>query len=120
MTWEEVLQVINTIRGNLIFEKFKLNCVFIFLFLNIENHNGKSEKSIIYKSFQKYYDDTYKHKRKEAEPNEVFKAPVTYNHNIGFYKFEEGRDLNDVQRPIKKCNETKFAEFMIKTGKQFL
>lgn len=85
-----------------------------------ENHRTNAQKSKSYRSFQKYYDDTYKHKRKEVQPSEVFKAPVTYNHNIGFQKFQEGRDLNDVHRPIWKCNETKFAEFMIKTGKQFL
>jgi hypothetical protein len=87
---------------------------------NLGNHSASACKSKAYKSFQKYYDDSYKHKRKEAEPTEVFKAPITYNHNIGFHKFEEGRKLNDVHRPIVKCDETKFSECMIKTGKQFL
>jgi len=62
----------------------------------------------------------YKHKRKNAEPKEIFKTPITYGQNYGFKNFEEGRNLNDVHRPIIKCPETKFSEFMIKTGKNFL
>lgn len=86
----------------------------------LENHSKCASESKAYKSFQNYYEDTYKHKRKDVDPTEVYKAPITYNHNIGFHKFEEGRNLNDVHRPIRKCDETKFSEFMIKTGKQFL
>lgn len=62
----------------------------------------------------------YKHKRKDSEHTKVFKNPITYGQNYGFKKFEEGRNLNDIHRPIRKCEETKFSEFMIKTGKNFL
>lgn len=86
----------------------------------LENNNQQSEKARNFKSYNNYYTDTFKHKRKEAEPYGAYKAPVTYNQHIGFYKFEEGRNLNDVHRPIVKCPETKFSEFMIRSGKQFL
>ena len=62
----------------------------------------------------------YKHKRKNAEPTEIFKNPISYGMNYGFRKFEEGRNLNDVYRPIVKCPETKYAEEIIRTGKNFL
>jgi len=86
----------------------------------LENHKRCAEKCKTFKSFQKYYLDTYKHKRKDIDPTEVFKSPITYNQNIGFYKFESGRNLNDVHKPIRKCEETKFSEFMIRTGNQFI
>lgn len=72
-----------------------------------------------YTSFKKYYDDTYKHKRKEVGPSEVFKSPVTYGQNYGFFKFQD-RDLNHIKYPKKKCEETKYAESIIMTGKQFM
>ena len=62
----------------------------------------------------------YKHKRKNATPNEIFKSPITYGQEYGSKNFEEGRNLNNIHRPIRKCPETKFSEFMIKTGKNFL
>lgn len=92
----------------------------IYNLINIEKNNSSAQKSKSFKSFQKYYLDTYKHKRKEVEPTEIYKAPITYNHNIGFHNFDEGRNLNDVHKPIRKCEETRFSEFMIRTGKQFL
>ena len=56
----------------------------IFNVINLDNHTANASKSKGYKSFQKYYDDKNKHKRKDVQPIEVFKAPITFNHNIGF------------------------------------
>ena len=61
----------------------------------------------------------YKHRRKEAAPTEVFKLPVTYGQNYGFHKFQQ-RNLNEIKYPKIKCEETKYAESMIMTGKQFM
>jgi hypothetical protein len=80
---------------------------------------NQSDSSKKYYSFQQYYDDKFKHKRKETSPNETFKSPVTFGHGYGFYKFSE-RNLNDVGYPRKKCEETKYAENIILTGNKFM
>jgi hypothetical protein len=98
LIWEEIDSTLTLIRENL------------------QSTNNKSTK---YGSFNKYYDDTYKHVRKETSPSEVFKMPVTYNQEFGFYKFME-KNLNEVRYPKKKCEETKYAESIIMTGKQFM
>jgi hypothetical protein len=98
LQWEEVLSTLNSIRSQL---------------------GEVSAGSTKYGSFQKYHDDTFKHKRKEVNPNATFKTPVTFGQNYGFYKFTE-RDLNDIRYPKKKCEETKYAESIIMTGKQFM
>jgi hypothetical protein len=95
---EEILQILSLIR-----EKADLSAT-----------NSK-----IYSSYGKYCDDTYKHRRKEPNPNEVFKSPVTYTQNYGFYKFTD-RDLNDVRYPKKLSDETKYADSILKTGKHLM
>jgi hypothetical protein len=84
-----------------------------------DNLNNTSIKSKKYTSHKSYYDDIYKHKRKEVSPNETFKVPVTYSQSYGFYKFNE-RNLNEIKYPKKKCEETKYAESMILTGNSLL
>ena len=98
MTWEEVVDILNSLK---------------------ENQNNTSIKSKKYVSNKSYYDDIYKHKRKEVSPNETFKVPVTYSQSYGFYKFNE-RNLNEIKYPKKKCEETKYAESMILTGNSLL
>lgn len=70
-------------------------------------------------SYQKYYDNRFKHIRSGHQPSDVFKCPLVNGHNYGFYKFTE-RDLNDVRYPKKKSEETKYAEAIVMTGKQFM
>lgn len=98
LNWEETQEILANLRENL---------------------KSTSDKSKNYSSYQKFYDDMYKHKRKEISPNDTFKSPVTYGQNYGFYKFRE-RDLNDIRYPKVKCEETKYAESIIMTGKQFM
>lgn len=98
LTIEEVLEILKNIQEEL---------------------NTQASKGIKYTSFQKYYDDTYKHKRKEIPPNSTFKSPVTQSQNYGFFNFSE-RDLNYTHYPKVKCPETKYAECMVKSGKQFM
>lgn len=81
--------------------------------------NETVDKSKEYTSYGKYYNDMYKHKRKDVNPNESFKIPVTYGQNYGFYNFIE-RNLNDVRYPKKKSEETKYAESIIMTGKHLM
>jgi hypothetical protein len=98
LTWEDILQTLYIIRSEL---------------------QSQSQSSIKYKSFKQYYDDTYKHKRKETAPNQIFKNPVTYGQIYGFHKFIE-RDLNYTRFPRKKCEETKYSESIVRTGKNFM
>lgn len=91
LTWEEIKKTLNDIRNNL---------------------NETAKKSIKYESFHHYYNATYKHVRKETDPNVVFKCPVTYGQNYGFYKFCH-HELNNIHHPKRKCDETKYAESLI-------
>ena len=103
---EELLSTIQIIRG-------MLNKYLDYL-------NEVAKKSKKFDSYQKYYDETYKHKRKEANPYDSFKLPVTYGQQYGFYKFKE-RDLNDDPKfPIIKCEETKYGDAIIQAGKNFM
>lgn len=70
-------------------------------------------------SYQKYYDNRFKHIRSGHQPSDVFKCPLVNGHNYGFYKFHE-RDLNNVRYPKKKSDETKYAEAIVMTGKQYM
>jgi hypothetical protein len=60
----------------------------------------------------------YKHKRKQVNPNDTFKLPVTFSQSYGFHKFNE-RDLNELKYPKKKCDETKYAESIIMSRQTF-
>jgi hypothetical protein len=77
-----------------------------------------SKKSTYYTSYQKYYDDTFKHRRKPANPNDTFKLPVSTGQNWGFNRFLE-RDLNYQKYPKIKCDETKYAESIIMSRQTF-
>ncbi len=98
LSWKEVAKTLQIIR---------------------EGIKSESHKSVKYTSYTKYREDTFKHIRKEVSPTETFKMPVTYGQNYGFHKFVE-RDLNDIHFPKRKSEETKFAESMLMTGKQFI
>lgn len=94
LTWEEIKEILKNIRNNL---------------------NEIAAKSQKYTSFQKYYDDTYKHIRKETSPNTVFKSPCTALQNYGFYHFQI-HDLNNIHFPKRQCDETKYADSLVMSG----
>jgi hypothetical protein len=104
ITFEEAQETLARIRGKLA------------IYVDYIGENGK--KSTYYTSYQKYYDDTFKHKRKPANPSETFKLPVSTGHNWGFNKFLE-RDLNYQKYPKVKCDETKYAESIIMSRQTF-
>ena len=91
LTWEEIRTALNAIRDAL---------------------NEQAKKSVTYTSFQKYYDDMYKHMRNDVEPNDVFKSPSTSGQNFGFYKFQL-HNLNNIHHPKVKGDETKYAGSLI-------
>ena len=78
----------------------------------------KDENAKEYKSFNKMNHDRYKHIRMGQGLEEKYKVPLTFNQSIGF-KLDDPRnkDLIKMERhPIVKCDETKYADEMIKTG----
>jgi len=44
---------------------------------------------------------------------------LSYGQNFGFLEFK-GKNINDKYLPKNSCPETKYAEAIVKTGKQFL
>ena len=94
LTWPEIAEILKNIRNNL---------------------NEIASKSVKYTSYQKYYDDTYEHIRKETNPITVFKSPCTALENYGFYNFKI-HDLNNIHFPKRKCEETKYAESFVQSG----
>ena len=48
-------------------------------------------------------------------PNIVFKSPVTKGMTYGFYDFKS-QNLNDIHKPIIKCEETKYADSQVRAG----
>ena len=78
-----------------------------------------STLSTKFNSYQKYYDERYKHIRNDHKPSDTFKLPVSSGQAYGFFNFKE-RNLNNVRYPKKKCEETKYAEAIVLSGKQFM
>lgn len=79
---------------------------------------GKDDAAKEYKSFNKMDHDRYKHIRMGKGLEDKYKVPLTFNQSIGF-KLDDPRnkDLIKMERhPIVKCDETKYADEMIKTG----
>lgn len=106
LLWDELLSSLNKVRGML-------------YYLILEFLNNKAKTSVKFKSYQHYYDERYKHIRKDVQPNETFKQPVSSGQVYGFYKFYE-RNLNNVSYPKNKCEETKYADAIVKSGKEFM
>ena len=52
------------------------------------------------------------------EVDQKYKVPLTFNQSIGFRVTDERhKEIMKMERhPINKCDETKYAEEMIKTG----
>mmetsp|Transcript_9605 Transcript_9605/g.9909 ORF Transcript_9605/g.9909 Transcript_9605/m.9909 type:complete len:190 (+) Transcript_9605:6-575(+) len=98
LNWEELQVCLNRLRDDL---------------------NKEASISTKFNSYRKYYVERFKHIRNDHNPNETFKLPVSLGQTYGFCKFKE-RNLNNVRYPKVKCDETKYAEEIIKTGKQFM
>jgi hypothetical protein len=111
-----IVEIINTSGKSNPQDEFKWEEMASLLNLIKENMKNKSMKSVKYTSYQHYHDDIFKHKRKESNPDVSYKNPVTYSQNYGFYKFS-GRNINKCDFPKRKCEETKYAENLLLTGR---
>ena len=83
-----------------------------------EQLKTKDKVACEYTSYNKMIGDRYKHTRMQKNPDDKFKVPVTFNMSIGFkVEDERNKDLIKMERhPIVLCDETKYADTMIKTG----
>ena len=86
-----------------------------------EKADSKAKGAKEYSSWNKMYDDRFKHRRMQGELQEKYKQPLTFNQSVGFRHFDpQQKEISQQERhPIRKCPETKYAEEMIKTGIQF-
>ena len=79
---------------------------------------GKKDSAKEYTSFNQMNGHRFKHVRMNNGLEDKYKVPLTFNQSIGF-KLDDPRnkDLIKMERhPIVKCDETKYADEMIKTG----
>ena len=78
----------------------------------------KDKAGCEYQSFNKMDADRFKHIRNNREIEEKYKVPVTFNQSIGFKVMDpRNKDIVATDRhPITLCEETKYADEMIKTG----
>ena len=79
---------------------------------------GKNNAGCEYTSHVKYSEDRFKHTRMANELEDKYKVPLTFNQSIGFKVTDpRNNDLIKMERhPIVLCDETKYADNMIKTG----
>ena len=63
-------------------------------------------------------EDRFKHRRLQGEVTEKYKLPMTSNQKNGFYlKDEQQQEIAKMTRyPVRKCQETKYADEMVRTG----
>ena len=99
--------------GKISFEEFKAA-----LSTMRKDLSKKDTAGCEYKSYTKMMDDRYKNRRMANDLEEKYKVPLTFNQSVGFnLKDERAMDIVKCERyPIVLCNETKYADAMIKTG----
>ena len=63
-------------------------------------------------------EDRFKHRRLNGEVTDKYKLPMTSNQKNGFYlKDEQQQEIAKMTRyPVRKCQETKYADEMVRTG----
>ena len=83
-----------------------------------EKMDMKAEKAKEYSSWTKWNEDRVKHKRPDVELMDKFKHPMTASQTVGFMHKDENQKMISMQDtfPNHQCDETRFAEAMIKTG----
>ena len=79
---------------------------------------SKANTAKEYTSFEKMRADRFKHVRMNHEVQGKYKLPMTSSQGVGFYhKDEQQKEITkQVNYPISKCHETKYADEMIRTG----
>ena len=83
-----------------------------------EKMNKKAEAGREYTSALQMREDRFKHKRVQGEVTAKYKLPMTSAQRNGFYNNDEQqRDIAKMTTyPVRKCQETKYADEMVRTG----
>ena len=83
-----------------------------------EKMNAKAAQGREYSSNLQMREDRFKHRRLNNEVQEKYKLPMTSNQKTGFYlKDEQQQEIAKMTRyPVRKCQETKYADEMVRTG----
>lgn len=64
-------------------------------------------------------EDRVKHRRMNGEVQGKYKLPMTSNQRTGFYHADPQQKeiaANATNYPVHKCQETKYADEMVRTG----
>ena len=83
-----------------------------------EKMNKKAGNAKEYTSHLKMKEHRFKHKRLDHDLTDKFKTPMTFNQSVGF-QCQDKQQLEVTKQdmhPIRKCDETKYADEMIRTG----
>ena len=83
-----------------------------------EKLNSRAEKGREHTSNLQMREDRFKHRRLQGEVTDKYKLPMTSNQKNGFYlKDEQQQEIAKMTRyPVRKCQETKYADEMVRTG----
>jgi len=102
--------------GKISWDEFKFVLEKIQLEINSKAGNARE-----YKSYEKMRGDRFKHIRVKQELQDKYKVPMTSSQGYGFmHKDENLQEITKmVSFPIHMCDETKYADEMIKTGSLF-
>ena len=83
-----------------------------------EKMNNKAKKGQEYTSNQQMREDRFKHKRMDGDVTGKYKLPMTSAQRNGFYNNDQQqKDIAKMTTyPVRKCQETKYADEMVRTG----
>lgn len=97
VTWEEFVSTLESIKAEM---------------------NSKSSNAREYTSYAKMQQDRFKNIRMRTDLQDKYKMPMTSSQTYGFlHKDEQQKEIGKmVSFPIRKCQETKFVDDMLKTG----
>mmetsp|Transcript_81618 Transcript_81618/g.239633 ORF Transcript_81618/g.239633 Transcript_81618/m.239633 type:complete len:178 (-) Transcript_81618:89-622(-) len=80
-----------------------------------ENLASVAKNATEYTSFDDFITDRTKHRRLGKDPMDKFKAPMTESQSIGWHEEE----VFNERFPKKSCDETRYADEMVKAGQEF-
>ena len=88
----------------------------------MEYLNEKAKSASEVKSFEEWTYLRRKHIRSQLHPVDKYRKPLTYGQGYGFFNDAKVRELPTATRTFyarKKCDETNYAEALIKTNYHF-
>ena len=83
-----------------------------------EETQEKAKQASEYTSLAQMRDDRFKNRRMQKDVTDKYKLPMTAAQTHGFYvNDEQQKEITKCEKhPIRKCEETKYADEMVRTG----